>query len=250
MKKCENLDKWLISFGNRFFNIKRVQDVLGRKTGNAGPASTQAGFSLIEIAIALMIIGLVVGGILYKGTSLVDSARLKKTAHQLQQIQSAVMDFRQRYQALPGDYGQAKQNIHPDLINGDYNHKITGDGFSSKSEAFHFWNHLTGAGLWTRPEAENPVPVTPLGGYFTIHYQENPNGSLGAGHWIVLGATKGEQANGPLLTPLEAQQLNQILGYSGDFYAVDSDEQTLCRTKEGYNVAVTKPVCTIYFRLF
>lgn len=88
-------------------------------------AARQAGFTLVEIAIVLVIIGLILGGVL-KGQELVTSARVRNIADQQNAIKAAFFAFQDRYKALPGDYPGAGANI-PGLVgstaNGD------GDGF-------------------------------------------------------------------------------------------------------------------------
>lgn len=65
-------------------------------------SSRQAGFTLVEIAIVLVIIGLLLGGVL-KGQSLIDSARVKNIIQQSTSLTSAVNAYQDRFRALPGD---------------------------------------------------------------------------------------------------------------------------------------------------
>ena len=60
------------------------------------------GFTLVELSIVLVIIGMLVGGILV-GQSLIDSARLQKAVRSIQQYQSAVLLFQSKFKSLPGD---------------------------------------------------------------------------------------------------------------------------------------------------
>lgn len=68
--------------------------------------NTQAGFTLIEIAVVLVIIGLLIGGIL-QGTALIDNSRVKKASSDFQSIAAAVISYQDRYQRYPGDDGNA-----------------------------------------------------------------------------------------------------------------------------------------------
>ncbi len=72
----------------------------------------QAGFTLIEIAIVLVIVGLLLGGVL-KGQELITSARVRNVASQLEGVKIAYLGFQDRYRSLPGDYlmTQANANI-------------------------------------------------------------------------------------------------------------------------------------------
>jgi len=63
----------------------------------------QAGFTLVEIAIVLVIIGLLLGGIL-KGQELINSARVRNMADQNSGIQAAYFGFIDRYRQVPGDW--------------------------------------------------------------------------------------------------------------------------------------------------
>lgn len=62
----------------------------------------QAGFTLIELSIVLVIIGLIVGGILI-GQDMIKSAELRATVTQLERYSAAVNTFRSKYNGLPGD---------------------------------------------------------------------------------------------------------------------------------------------------
>jgi prepilin-type N-terminal cleavage/methylation domain-containing protein len=62
----------------------------------------QKGFTLIEIAIVLVIIGLLIGGVL-KGQSMIQNAKVKRLAKDIEGIQTAVITFQDRYGQLPGD---------------------------------------------------------------------------------------------------------------------------------------------------
>ncbi len=66
----------------------------------------QSGFTLVEIAIVLVIIGLLLGGIL-KGQELINSARVRNLADQNSGIQAAYYGFIDRYRQVPGDWATA-----------------------------------------------------------------------------------------------------------------------------------------------
>jgi len=84
------------------------------------------GFTLIEIAIVLVIIGLILGGVL-KGQELINSARVRSMTDQVNGITAAWFAFQDRYRALPGDYSQASIQINAALTNGDGNGQIDSD---------------------------------------------------------------------------------------------------------------------------
>ena len=64
----------------------------------------QQGFTLIEIAIVLVIIGLLLGGVL-KGQELIHNARVRNIIAQQDGIKAAFFGFQDRYRGIPGDYG-------------------------------------------------------------------------------------------------------------------------------------------------
>lgn len=62
----------------------------------------QAGFTLVEIAIVLVIIGLLLGGVL-KGQELIEQSKIKRTVNDFNSITAAIYTYQDRYNALPGD---------------------------------------------------------------------------------------------------------------------------------------------------
>ena len=69
----------------------------------------QQGFTLIEIAIVLVIIGLLLGGVL-KGQELITAARVRNIASQLDGVKIAYLGFQDRFRVLPGDMTTAAAN--------------------------------------------------------------------------------------------------------------------------------------------
>lgn len=70
----------------------------------------QKGFTLVELAIVLTIIGLLIGGIV-KGQQLIENARVTSTMAQIQGITAALNTFRDTYGSLPGDMLNADTRI-------------------------------------------------------------------------------------------------------------------------------------------
>ncbi|MCW5604105.1 MAG: prepilin-type N-terminal cleavage/methylation domain-containing protein [Burkholderiales bacterium] len=108
----------------------------------------QNGFTLIEIAIVLVIIGLLLGGVL-KGQELITSARVRNLISQQDGIKAAYFGFLDRFRALPGDYNQAVANISGvgtacgTAGNGNGNGQIENAG----GERIMVWDHLSKAGF-------------------------------------------------------------------------------------------------------
>jgi len=105
-----------------------------------------SGFTLIEIAIVLVIIGLLLGGVL-KGQELITGARVRNLISQQDGIKAAFFGFQDRFRALPGDYAAAGTSINGVTINGDGNGRIEGPNTPGTYETLLAWNHLTAAGF-------------------------------------------------------------------------------------------------------
>jgi prepilin-type N-terminal cleavage/methylation domain-containing protein len=109
------------------------------------------GFTLIEIAIVLVIIGLLLGGVL-KGQELIQGARVRNLISQQDGIKAAYFGFLDRYRALPGDYSGAQANANIPNMGGD-TMGGNGDGFivntATANEQTLAWMHLSHAGFLT-----------------------------------------------------------------------------------------------------
>ncbi len=103
----------------------------------------QSGFTLIEIAIVLVIIGLLLGGVL-KGQELITTARVRALNNTVDGITAAWFSFQDRYRAFPGDYSQANTNLPGAPANGGGNGLVDTD-----AERGLVWVHLEDAGYLT-----------------------------------------------------------------------------------------------------
>jgi len=68
--------------------------------------TNEKGFTLVELAIVMAIIGLLIGGIL-KGQELMENARVASTVTQVKAIEASVTTFRDTFNAIPGDMARA-----------------------------------------------------------------------------------------------------------------------------------------------
>jgi len=99
----------------------------------------QKGFTLVEIAIVLVIIGLLIGGIL-RGRTFIENAKIKSVIKNAESITAAIYAYQDRYGFLPGDDNTA--NTRWGAVNGN------GDGMlATAAEQQNVANHLERAGL-------------------------------------------------------------------------------------------------------
>jgi prepilin-type N-terminal cleavage/methylation domain-containing protein len=115
----------------------------------------QSGFTLVEIAIVLVIIGLLLGGVL-KGQELINSAKVKNFANDFRNISTFVYAYQDKYRATPGDDASPTTHVGATAtlattggtagnarIEGSWNSTLATD------ETFLFWQHVRMAGLAT-----------------------------------------------------------------------------------------------------
>lgn len=130
----------------------------------------QTGFTLIEIAIVLVIIGLLLGGVL-KGQEMMNNAQIKRTVNDYNGIGAAFYSYLDRYGALPGDDPNAVARWGGTAPGGG---QTPGDGIiegawdstTASDESRLVWEHLRFAGLVNG--AGNTSPVNPFGGLIGI----------------------------------------------------------------------------------
>lgn len=137
----------------------------------------QSGFTLIEIAIVLVIIGLLLGGVV-KGQELINSAKVKNLANDFRNIPLLIYDYQDKYRALPGDDSAAANHVNGGtiattpantigngLINGAWNSSTATD------ESYLFWQHVRLANLTsgsTTAGAADYLPTNTMGGNLGI----------------------------------------------------------------------------------
>jgi len=122
----------------------------------------QAGFTLIEIAIVLVIIGLLLGGVL-KGQELINSAKVKNLATDFRNIPVFIYGYQDKFRTLPGDdpaviahiagtLATTGGTVGNGLIDGSWN------SYTRTDETYLFWQHARLAGLTSGPTI---IPAAP-----------------------------------------------------------------------------------------
>lgn len=119
----------------------------------------QRGFSLVELSIVLVILGLLVGGIL-GGQSLIKAAQLRKYTVDYSQYETAINAFKVKYDCLPGDCSNANylfggttcsaRTVSPNTCNGN------GDGYIKPYETRYVCQQLSQSGI---------IPSACVGGF-------------------------------------------------------------------------------------
>jgi prepilin-type N-terminal cleavage/methylation domain-containing protein len=119
----------------------------------------QGGFTLVEIAIVLVIIGLLLGGIL-KGQEMITQAKIKNVIADMSGVSAAMYGYQDRYRALPGDDKNAASRWSITAADNG----TVGDGViqglyipaGATHETALFWDHLRRAGFVSGSGTDNP----------------------------------------------------------------------------------------------
>ena len=167
----------------------------------------QMGFTLVEIAIVLVIVGLLIGGVL-KGQEMITNAKLKRVESDNAGILAALYSYQDRYLQMPGDDNQAatRFTVYVDaggvdasgdgdgIIQGDWDLAPVGSALwasgTATQESTKFFAHLRAAGLIAGGALEDTRPTNAFGGQIGIQ-----DGSLEmVGQITIFGGIEGSIA--------------------------------------------------------
>lgn len=197
----------------------------------------QAGFTLVEIAIVLVIIGLLLGGVL-KGQELIESAKVKNLAQDMRAISVAVMTYQDKYRALPGDDDNASKRwtasngtaacaagggtLGNGIIEGNYDDAKEG----TLSESGCVWDHLRHANLITGGVGDITPPRHADAGVFGVVTGSDEAPMKTQGTLVVCAIN----VRGSHVIPLDAMLDDGETG-KGSLLAGAIDHDTLVATK-------------------
>jgi prepilin-type N-terminal cleavage/methylation domain-containing protein len=232
------------------------------------PPPAKNGFSLVELSIVLVILGLLVGGVL-SGQSLIRAAELRAVTGEYARYITSVQTFRDKYFAIPGDMANATRfwgkddtnctgdtgtNATPGTCNGNADGIMTfAGGNGDNREIRRFWQHLALAGLI---EGSYNGPHTGIGvlgvnqpksrlsnaGWATAYTPPNFPGDESAyavnyGNFFRFGTQKAGSsgADGPVLKPEEVWNIDTKMDDGkpayGNLIAVYWDDCTLAESR-------------------
>lgn len=241
------------------------------KTTNTLSRKDEKGFTLVELAVVMIIIGLLIGGVL-KGQELINNARVTATTSDFESYSAAYNGFIDKYSAVPGDMGDASTRLPAscdggNCSNGTGNSRISinvGAENAADDEGGYFFAHLLAADFvsgFTGSDEETfgtTFPTAPVGGgYFVGDGRQGATGftagELTPNPYLVLIGTVGNTATGTgVLTPSQAARIDRKLddGRPDGGVVVSQSGTSDCRSAtDTYDEQSTSDVCVIGYRL-
>ena len=229
---------------------------------------SEKGFTLVELAVVMIIIGLLIGGIL-KGQEMISNAQVTATVAQMKGIEAAASTFRDQYDAFPGDMANAATRLvncaaNP-CNNGDGDARIdvnVGDAPTLADEGAFFFNHMRVTDLVTGFDGAATlqfgaaIPTAEIGGGYMVGHSSTGVTNFTAtemrpGHYIVLTGQLADSADGTgILTASQAARIDRKMddGRSNSG-AVVSETTANCRDTNNYNEDDQDQLCNLAVRI-
>jgi len=223
----------------------------------------QSGFTLIEMAIVVLIIGALTASVVI-GRTVVRNVRLKSVVSDVEYFGAITRTFKDTYSELPGDL-EAAAVYWPDATdltnfpaaNGNGDNRV--DSEAGNREDLGAWQHLVLAGMMQGTYTGTPdgaginigmnVPEAKIsnGGYL-IKYDGPIYGRTG--NFIEFATEKGGLLEGPILSPGEAKSIDDKAddgtASKGDLFATDGAGATGCISGGIYNLSNENISCRIF----
>lgn len=142
------------------------------------------GFSLVELSIVLVILGLLVGGVL-SGQSLIRASELRSVNTEYQKYATAIGTFRDKYFAIPGDFNNAS-GLGWGSYNGDSDGAVELSTTAGANENSTFWIHLSSAGMIEGSYTNIAAASTSVCNAAMTPGTNNPKAKIAFGGWNAL----------------------------------------------------------------
>jgi prepilin-type N-terminal cleavage/methylation domain-containing protein len=230
--------------------------------------TTCLAFTLVELSIVLVILGLLVGGVI-AGQSLIKAAEFRKQISDLQAIQAAHMTFKDKYFCIPGDCTETSRffPVIAPANNGNGDGMIQcwyGAPYIDECNVYFYSLNLAGL-LNLQPRSGTNYLVAYYKGVIKntamfVNYMDRYGQQAITGRsraFIHLHKINNPWANGGIFTPEEAWQLDSkyddgvptkgaIFGFWG---ADDAGVAQTCATGDAYNLTQTTIGCRMDFKV-
>ncbi len=147
------------------------------------------GFTLVELAIVLVIIGVILGGVI-KGQELVTNARIKQLYRNFQQVEFAYFSYFDRFNGVPGDLQANAAGDRDGLIQNN-DPATSRDGTQTGNEDDVFWYEIRNQNFYSDGGTGIALPTHALGGTMLV---ENGFGGLTGFNVLCMLGIRADQA--------------------------------------------------------